>query len=302
MSGRAMDRWPLGASRGTARIAGLSFTVEGNGPALLFVHGFPTSGRLWSGIVARLRTRHTCVVVDLPGCGDSPAGDGGPLDAARISDALEAVRAALGLSSWAVVGHDAGAVVAVHYAAAHPARVDALGLMAAPLFGDFMPPPVLRLLRLPLLGDVVAPALVPALLHHLPRLLRDRSRTAMATVGSFGAPFRGFAGARRFLRLARWGDPKSVLGRTAALLGSLAVPTLVVHGAHDPVIPVRFAERAATAIPGARLAVVDAGHFTPIDRPEALARELHAFLAEHRVVRVPALVRPGYGQSDARAA
>jgi len=44
----------------------------GSGEPILFIHGMPTSGRLWKGIIDRLCERYTCIAVDLPGLGNSP--------------------------------------------------------------------------------------------------------------------------------------------------------------------------------------------------------------------------------------
>ncbi|MEO8083806.1 MAG: alpha/beta hydrolase [Ardenticatenales bacterium] len=257
----------------------LHFTREGDGPVILFLHGFPTDGRLWGPLVEGLRARHTCIVVDLPGCGASPALPGGGLDPDGIVHRLEALRAGLGVGAWRIVGHDAGAVVAAHYAARHPARVEGLVLMAAPLFPDFEPPAIVRAIRRRWLGDAIAPLVVRGLQAFLATTLtRDDPRNRRIVRG-FAAHYSGLAGARRFVRLARWGDPAVVLGRTAAILPTITAPTLIVHGARDAAIGLSFAERAAAAIPGARLHVEDCGHFCPLDAAGPLAVRMAAFLA-----------------------
>jgi pimeloyl-ACP methyl ester carboxylesterase len=90
----------------------------------------------------------------------------------------------------------------------------------------------------------------------------------------FAAPFRGWRGARRLLRLLRWGDPEQLLGRTAALLPQLAMPTLILHGRRDGAIPASFAERAAREIPRAKAVFYDSGHFLPLDLPDEVAGQL----------------------------
>lgn len=261
-----------------APAARLHADVRGAGPAVLFLHGLPTSGRLFGPLAARLAARHTCVVVDLPGLGRSPALAGGRLDPDAIVAALEAERAARGIDAWAIVGHDAGSALAVHYAAAHPGRVTALALLAPPLFPDLEPPPLMRLLRAPVIGPLAAPAVAAVLRRALPRLLRRPDEAGRAAAAAFGQPFRGLRASQRLVRLARWGDPAVVLARTAALLPALCVPTLVVHATRDRFVGAAHAARAAAAIPGARLRRVDAGHLAPLDAPAALAKLLSAFL------------------------
>lgn len=259
--------------------SGLHVVVRGRGPAVLFLHGLPTDGRLWRGVVARLAGRHTCVVVDLPGCGRSPEAAGGRLDPDAIVGALEAERRARGIPAWAVVGHDAGATVAAHYAARHAERVTGLVLLAPPLFPDLALPAAMRCLRLPVVGAVLAPVVAAALRRALPRLLRRPDAVARGTAASFAAAFRGRRGAQRLRRLARWGEPAVVLARTACLLPAIAAPTLVVAAAHDRIIGAQHARRAAAAIPGARLWRLDAGHLSPLDAPEALAQRVAAHVA-----------------------
>jgi len=107
----------------------------------------------------------------------------------------------------------------------------------------------------------------------------DRPTPALDDIlEDFHRPFRGFAGARRLLWLLRWGAPQEVLARTAALLTRIVVPTLVLQGRRDTAVPPSFGRRAAAAIPGARAVELDAGHFLPLDAPEALAAELEIFL------------------------
>ena len=254
--------------------------ILGRGPAILFLHGFPTDGRLWEATARALSRAHTCVLVDLPGLGGSAPLPQGGLDPEAYVAALEELRDRLGLPAWHIVGHDAGATIAAHYAASRPARVRRLVLMAPPIVGDFRPPAIMRLLRLPLLGEVLAPLLLALLWRVLlPLALLRRSDVASrATLAGFAAPFRGPAGRRQFLRLVRWGDPAAVLGRIEAGLGAIQSPTLVLHGHRDVAIATTYARRAAAAIRGARLRLVDAGHFMALEEPRLVAAELAGFL------------------------
>lgn len=253
--------------------------VVGSGPPILFVHGIPTSGRLWDLVVPALERSYTCVVVDLPGFGESPPPAPDDRDPARLAAALEALRAELGFPRWHLAGHDAGATIAVHYAAAYPQRVDHLVLMSSPIFPEFRPPWFFHLLRLPLAGDLAAPLLVLAMWNGgIQALVEHPGPETDAALAAFRRPFRGLAGGRRLTWLVRWGDPVEVLGRTAALLPRITAPTLLLHGRLDGAIPASFAERAAAIIPQARAVLYDSGHFLPLNQPAEICRELEAFL------------------------
>jgi|HubBroStandDraft_5_1064220.scaffolds.fasta_scaffold180588_2 pimeloyl-ACP methyl ester carboxylesterase len=79
----------------------MHFEHCGAGDAILFIHGMPTSGRLWRGITDRLQARYTCFTIDLPGLGKSPRERYGPdylrLLAGRI-DAFRVAKSANGMS------------------------------------------------------------------------------------------------------------------------------------------------------------------------------------------------------------
>jgi len=254
-------------------------SVRGSGPAVLFVHGIPTSGRLWDLVVAELAGHFTCITVDLPGYGESPAPRAADRDPSHLAEQLEGLREELAVPRWHVVGHDAGATIAVHYAAAHADRVERLVLMAPPVFPEFHPPWFFHLLRLPVVGDLVAPLLAFGIWHGGIQALMERPNPGTeAAIAAFRRPFQGLAGGRRLTWLVRWGDPKEVLGRTAALLPRVAASTLILHGRRDGAIPQSFAERAAAIIPRAEARFFDSGHFLPLNVPAEVSRELVGFL------------------------
>jgi pimeloyl-ACP methyl ester carboxylesterase len=252
--------------------------VRGNGPPILFIHGIPTNGRLWDFVVEQLQEQFTCVVVDLPGFGESPAPADGSRDPAHLADGLDKLGRDLGFASWDVVGHDAGSAIAVHLAAAHPQRTLRLALLSPPLFPEFRPPWFIHLIRAPFLGEIIAPAMIYAIWNGGMQSIIERKDPAMPEIlESFHKPFRGLAGARRLTWLVRWGNPEEVLGRTAALLTKVSAPTLILHGRRDGAIPASFAERASQIIPDARAHFFDSGHFLPLNVPDAVSDQLRAF-------------------------
>ena len=74
--------------------------------------------------------------------------------------------------------------------------------------------------------------------------------------------------------------------KSTGLLPSIQVPTLVVHGAEDAIVPVAEAEAFAAVIPGARFVVLPgAGHLSNLESPVAFNREIDRFVRELRPVR-----------------
>jgi len=155
--------------------------------------------------------------------------------------------------------------------------VQRLALLAPPIFPDLRPPWPFRWLRWPVVGDLLTPLVLPFVWNGgLRSVVEVESGGADGqavddVVASFAVPFRGWAGARRFLALVRWGDPAEVLGRTAALLPAIQAPTQVLRGVRDNAIPEDFLRRAVAALPQSQGHLLDAGHFLPLDVPERVA-------------------------------
>ncbi len=267
------------------RLNDVKFTVSGGGPPVLFLHGIPTGPRLWDHVVRILSAGFTCVVVDLveldltPYLARSGPSVGEPTPDV-YADALDALRAELSFSSWYVVGHDAGCVLAVHYAARFPDQVRRLVLCSAPIFPDLQIPWFFRLVRTPMIGELWAPLVLQAVWTVLRRSLGRIDPVNEEIVESFRAQFRGRVGIRRFVRLLRWGDPLDVLARTAALLPQISATALVLHGSRERVIPPNFAVRAASTIPNATVRFLECDHFVPLECPDGLCAAVLSFLLE----------------------
>jgi len=99
---------------------------HGKGDAVLLIHGMPTNGRLWDGVVRDLSPRYKCIVIDLPGMGSTPFLPYGPSYFARVAAQIEQVRRRYQVRRWHVVGHDGGSAIAVQYSHLFPQRVDCL--------------------------------------------------------------------------------------------------------------------------------------------------------------------------------
>lgn len=257
----------------------MNYRLSGAGPVILFLHGIPTNSRLWDYLVQALQHKFTCLAVDLPGMGESPPLVNNSHDPTHYAQSVEELREQLAISSWHVVGHDAGATVAVHYAARFGERVNRLVLCSPPIFPEFRVPWFFRLIRLPLLGDILAPFVNFAIWHlGIQLTIKRHDHLTGQIISSFRQSFKGYRGVRRLVHIVRWGEPSQVLAQTAALLPSITAPTLILHGRKDGAIPASFATRAAAIIPHAEAHLLDDGHFLPLDCPARLCEYLSPFL------------------------
>lgn len=256
----------------------------GSGDPVLFIHGMPTSSHLWSGVMRRLCSRFSCFAIDLPGMGQTPRAPYGPGCFRALAEQLDALRQQHGIARWHVVGHDAGSVVAVHYALYYQKHVDRLALLSPALFPELRPYHLLRALRQPVLGELCAPLLQFAFWKvAMQRAVTTDDGAAdpdtAAAVDAFYVPFAGLSGCWQFMRLLRWGKPADLLADVPSFLPRLTMPALVIHGRLDPAIPESFARRASILLPNARLLTLDSGHFLPLNQPEAVANSLAGFFA-----------------------
>jgi haloacetate dehalogenase len=105
----------------------------GRGPAVLLLHGYPETSLAWRKVAPDLASEFTVIAADLPGYGDSTL-SGSAIEEGRISKrtmarALADVMTELGISRFAVVGHDRGARVAYRLALDHPERIRAVAAL-----------------------------------------------------------------------------------------------------------------------------------------------------------------------------
>jgi pimeloyl-ACP methyl ester carboxylesterase len=120
----------------TAEVDGLKlhYLTAGHGPALILLHGYTQTSRMWKPIIPQFAAKFMVIAPDLPGIGDSgiPA-DG--LDMKSAATRIHALAKSLGIQKASVVGHDIGLMVAYAYAAQYPAEMEKLVLMDAFLPG-----------------------------------------------------------------------------------------------------------------------------------------------------------------------
>lgn len=221
-----------------------------DGPPLVCVHGAVIAGAYMLPLAARLARERRVLVPDLPGYGRSehPAR---VLDVPALAEALVAWLDALALPRIALLGHSLGSQVAAHVAAAHPARVERLVLVAPTV------DPATRTRR--------------ALLW---RLVRDavRERPALARLELRDLGRCGVRRAFATLDVALADEIEAVLPRVAA-------PALVVRGERDPLVSRRWAREVAHLLPEARaVEIVGGAHAVNFGRPRLVADVVRSFL------------------------
>ena len=113
---------------------GIHYLTAGSGPAIVLLHGYAETSRMWRPIIPRLAGKFTVIAPDLPGIGDSDIPTEG-LDMKSAAMRIHSLVRSLGVQKARVVGHDIGLMVAYAYAALYPTEVEKLVLMDAFLPG-----------------------------------------------------------------------------------------------------------------------------------------------------------------------
>jgi pimeloyl-ACP methyl ester carboxylesterase len=114
--------------------ASIHFTTGGSGPAVILLHGFAETSRMWNPILPVLGAKFTVIAPDLPGIGDSSI-PSGPMSMKTAAIQIHDLVRSLGVTKARVVGHDIGLMVAYAYAAQFPSEVEKLVVMDAFLPG-----------------------------------------------------------------------------------------------------------------------------------------------------------------------
>lgn len=253
------------------------------GPAtrtVVLVHGLGGDHHGLQGC-AEVLQRWRVVVPDLPGSGLSPELPGRH-DLAGQADVLESLRRHLQVEQVSLVGHSFGAAIALAYARRHPGRVGRLVLLQ-PVTGTSGTPAGTLATRYTQLAGLLPDALFrralgAALVVRLSNgsIMTTRDRAVRRAVDDQDRLNYRRMSVRAFKETA-------AALRTAALVDlvpSRPVPTLVVAGDRDVVVPRRTAAALAARIPGARLLVVPGGHLLPLEDPTTTGRTVLGFLTE----------------------
>jgi pimeloyl-ACP methyl ester carboxylesterase len=120
----------------SAKIGGerIHYTSGGTGPAVILLHGFAETSRMWDPLLPRLGEKFTVIAPDLPGIGDSSIPKAA-IDLKKAAIQIHELVRTLGVTKARVVGHDIGLMVAYAYAAMFPAETEKLAVMDAFLPG-----------------------------------------------------------------------------------------------------------------------------------------------------------------------
>ena len=261
------------------------YTTAGERPPLVLLHGIGTSGREWNRTIPALARRRSVYAPDLldPGRGSDGKGYSPSALAGFVAEFMDA----LGIERASVVGNSLGGLVALRLALSHPSRVEALGLADSAGLGREVTP-VLASAALPVLGD----AAIYLAKTPLGAAQRPLGRAPLLFTAPALAPLEWLAEQARLGRASGFMEttltalrshigPGGQKGSEILLdeLPRLEVPTLVIWGALDKVVPLRHARDAVARLHHGSLEILPGcGHLPHVECPERFAEAVNRFL------------------------
>jgi pimeloyl-ACP methyl ester carboxylesterase len=280
---RAADPAPIASADRDAGGVKIHYLSAGKGPALILLHGYAETSRMWRPLIPKLAERFSVIAPDLPGIGDSDVPKGAvdmKWAAARIHDLARA----LGVQKAEVVGHDIGLMVAYAYAAQYPAEVTKLALMDAFLPGvegwhEVYDNPNLWHFRFH--GDTPAKLVkgreAEYFAYYWNEFAADRNRSLPpadreAYVAAYSRPGRMAAGWAYFASFPKTASDFAELSRT-----KLRIPVLSIGG--EKSLGEALGKQTRLISDDVRVVVLkNAGHWILEEQPEETSRALLEFL------------------------
>ena len=264
----------------------VAYRMAGEGPVIVLIHGMAGSSRTWRDVMPLLARDHTVVAPDLLGHGESAKPLGDYSLGAYASGLRDLLVGALGIEHATLVGQSLGGGVAMQLAYQHPELCERLVLVGSGGLGREVHW-ILRALTLPA-AEYVMPFLFPRFLRErgdrFSMFLRERGIRAphAAEMWRAYASLTEPHSRQAFVRTLRavidlGGQTVSAADR---LYLAAAVPTLILWGDRDDIIPVEHARAAHELMPGSRLEIFEgAGHFLHVEEPLRFAEVLSDFIA-----------------------
>ena len=247
---------------------------DADAPAVVFLHGFPTSSYLWRHVAPLLAPWMRVIVLDLLGAGDSDKPSSASIGLEAQAGYVRELLGGLGIGSFAVVGHGFGGGIAQRLAL--DGGVRAMVLVDSAAFDAWPGPPTREAQsQAPESGDALAAAMIRTALelgisHH--------ERLGDEAVAEYRRPFAGEEGSAACFRFLKALDGVGLAGIEPEL-ARLEIPTLVLWGEEDPFHPAELAERLGDVLPMASVALLPGcSHFLPEEAPETIGPLIFEYL------------------------
>ncbi len=255
--------------RYTRQGVSLEYDDIGNGVPLLLIHAFPLDRTMWRAQVAGLQLHYRVIAPDLRGFGHSSEADGDAVSMEQYADDLRALLDSINVKQAVIGGLSMGGYIALAFMAQYPDRVKGLILANTRAVPDSDEARQTRLTNAARARDEGLNFLIESM---APKMLGSTAKPeAFITVRSIMAHQRSNGISSALLGMAARPD------RTA-LLPFIKVPTLIITGSADVLVPPTDSESMHRAIGNSTLVTLpDAGHLSNLDKADAFNDAVRAF-------------------------
>ena len=250
----------------------LFYREEGNGSAVVLLHGFAEDGRVWNDIVAGIRPGYRLLVPDLPGSGSSALLPGEPSIEA-LADELRAFLDQLSIDSCVLIGHSMGGYIALAFAEKYPERLRAFGFFHSTAYADSEEKRATRRKGIefirqhgaaPFIRQSTPNLFAAATREHRPQLVEDTIRS-----------YSGFSPAA----LIYYYEAMIQRPDRLVVLRQFSGPILFIIGAKDTVVPYEHSMQQVQEPLIAEVGILESsGHMGMVEEPEESCRILESFL------------------------
>jgi pimeloyl-ACP methyl ester carboxylesterase len=255
------------------------FRREGNGPALLLVHGYPTSSWDWAPLWSELTARYDVIALDMLGFGESAKPRGHRYSIFEQADLQMALLASLGVDRFHALVHDYGVTVGQELLARR-APIESIAFLNGGLFPEtHRARPIQRLLASPL-GPLIAKLTTERAFAKSFSVVfaKPPSREEMHSfwlLASKNDGMRALAGLIRYMA-----ERRAHRERWVGALVTTEVPLVVINGSRDPVSGAHMVERLLELRPRTNVVrLPDVGHYPQVEAPAEVLAAYAAFRA-----------------------
>jgi pimeloyl-ACP methyl ester carboxylesterase len=260
----------------------LTVTSGGSGDPILFIHGFGFSKFTWRHVCQELQDSFTYYAIDLPGSGSSPARHDFECSLENLSDVVADFIIRKDLTSLTLAGSSLGGGLALLSLLRHSAelspRIKSLCIVDGIAYPQKFPFFV-GLLRIPILGRALLDVLPPD--WHATAVLRycyfDRSLITNEQIQEYGGHLRKKEVRKCLVQTARSIDTAR-LSEYIDRLNTIEIPSLLIWGREDRVVPLQIGQRLARELKRSRLKIIEqCGHIPHEERPSEVSAAIKQF-------------------------
>jgi len=263
---------------------GLYCRMYGSGPPILALHGLGASIYSWRHFAGNPKFKNNRVIlIDFRGAGDSPKPHDKKYSLIDQANLIYAFIQEYNLTNLTLMGNSYGGAVSLYLAIRlckeHPNRLAKLILLDPGGYDEDLPD-FLKVLRTPILGWLAVHILPTELQAYIVLHLSyfDDAKITDPQIAAYARPIASHGGRHALLETAKEAIPKNV-NEIIAEYPTINVPTLIVWGANDEVLPSKLGGMLHAAIPGSQFKLIkDCGHVPQEERPEETICWMREFL------------------------